>query len=83
MRRKLKEKLCESTTFGLNDPEKLQNKGFFEVMLYRRRKQNLRQLKKTDFSVNTNSAAAHYVCKAKDELKKKTAGKIMKVSMQV
>jgi len=26
-------KLYESTAFGLNDPEKLQNKVFFEVML--------------------------------------------------
>ena len=45
-------KLYESTAFGLNDPEKLQNKVFFEVMLYfcRRGRQNLRQLKKTDFS---------------------------------
>ena len=68
-------KLYESTAFGLNDPEKLQNKVFFEVMLYfcRRGRQNLRQLKKTDFSFNTDSTGARYVCKATDELTK-TAG---------
>ena len=59
-------KLYESTVFGLNDPEKLKNKVFFEVMLYfcHRRRQNLRQLKKkTDFSFNTDSTGARYVCK--------------------
>ena len=42
-------KLYESGVFCLNDPEKLQNKVFFEVMLY-----FCRQLKKTDFSFNTD-----------------------------
>jgi len=62
-------KLYESTPFGLNDLEKLQNIFFFEVMLYfcRRGRQNLRQLKKTDFSFNTDSSGARYVCKATDE----------------
>ena len=65
-------KLYESTAFGLNDPEKLQNKVFFEVMLYfcRPGRQNLRQLKKTDFSFNTDSTGARYVCKSTDELTK-------------
>ena len=65
-------KLYESTVFGLNDPEKLQNKVFFEVMLYFscRGRQNLRQLKKTDFSFNTDSTGARYVCKVMDELTK-------------
>ena len=55
-------KLYESTAFGLDDP----------VMLYfcRRGRQNLRQLKKTDFSFNTDSTGARYVCKATDELTK-------------
>ena len=67
-------KLYESTAFGLNDPEKLQNKVFFEVMLYfcRRGRQNLRQLKKTDFPFNTDSTGARYVCKTTDELTKKS-----------
>ena len=62
-------KLYESGVFCLNDPEKLQNKVFFEVMLYfcRRGRQNLRQLKKTDFSFNTDGTGARYVCKTTDE----------------
>ena len=77
-------KLYESTAFGLNDPEKLQNKVFFEVMLYfcRRGRQNLRQLKKTDFSFNTDSTGARYVSKATVNWQK-TAGKMMKVLMEV
>ena len=65
-------KLYESTAFSLNDPEKLQNKVFLEVMLYfcRRGRQNLRQLKKTDFSFSTDSTGARYVCKSTDELTK-------------
>ena len=41
-------------------------------MMYfcRRGKQNLRQLKKTDFSFNTDSTRARYVCKETDELTK-------------
>ena len=41
-------------------------------MLYfcRRGRQNLRQLKKTDFSFNTDSTRASYVCKSTDELTK-------------
>ena len=66
-------KLYESGVFCLNDPEiKLQNKVFFEVMLYfcRRGRQNLRQLKKADFSFNTDGTGARYVCKTTDELTK-------------
>jgi len=56
-------KLNESTAFGLNDPEKLQNKVFFEVMLYfcRRGRQNLNsrgQFKKVDFSFNGQHRSA-------------------------
>ena len=56
-------KLYESTAFGLDDPEKLQNKVFFEVMLYfcRRGRQNLRQLKKTDFQ-SARTAPEHATC---------------------
>ena len=41
-------------------------------MLYfcRRGRKNLRQLKKTDFSFNTDSTGARYLCKASDELTK-------------
>ena len=64
-------KLYESTAFGLNAPEKLQNKVFFEVVLHfcRRGRQNLHQLKKTDFSLNTDSTGARYVCKSTDEIR--------------
>ena len=34
----------------------------------RRGRQNLRQLKKTDFSFNTDGTEARYVCKTTDEL---------------
>ena len=66
------QKLYECGVFALNDPAKLQNKVFFEVMLYfcRRGRQNLRQLRKTDFSVNIDGSGARYICKITDELTK-------------
>ena len=65
-------KLYESGVFCLNDPERIQNKVFFKVMLYfcRRGRQNLRQFKKTDFSFNTDGTGARYACKTTDELTK-------------
>ena len=53
-------KLYESTAF------------FFQAMLYfcRRGRQKLCQLKKTDFSFNTDSTRARYVCKSTGELTK-------------
>ena len=65
-------KLYESDVFNQNSPETLQNKVFFEVMLYfcRRGRQNLRELKKTDFSFSTDGKGAKYVCKTTDELTK-------------
>ena len=55
-------KLYESDVFNQNSPETLQNKVFFEVMLYfcRRGRQNLRELKKTDFSFSTDGETCHY-----------------------
>jgi len=38
-----------------------------------RGRQNLRQLKKTGYSFNTDSTGARYVCKATDELTKNRA----------
>ena len=54
------------------------------LMLYfcRRGRQNLRQLKKTDFSFNTDSTGARYVCKSTDELTKNRR-KDEEVSMEV
>lgn len=66
------QKLYESGVFCVNNPTTLQNKVFFEVMLYfcRRGRQNLRQLKKPDFLLNTDAQGNRYVCKTTDELTK-------------
>ena len=66
------QKLYECGIFDINNPVTLQNKIFFEVMLYfcRRGRQNLRQLKKTDFSVMTDGKGNKYVRKITDELTK-------------
>ena len=65
-------KLYESDVFNQSRPRTLQNKIFFEVMLYfcRRGRQNLRELKKTDFSFRRDGKGARYVCKTTDELTK-------------
>ena len=56
-------------------------KSFFKVMLYfcHWGRQNLRQLKKTDLSFNTDTTGATTCAKSTDELTKKTAGKMTKV----
>ena len=74
----------ENIAYGLNGPEELQNKGLFVVMLHfcRGGRQNLRQLKKTDFSLKTDSTGTCYECKATDEItKKKNTSK--RVSMEI
>ena len=65
-------KLYQSGLFSLIQPETLQNKVFFEVMLFfcRRRRQNVRELKEEDFCIETDSSGVRYVCKVKDELTK-------------
>ena len=65
-------KLYESGLFSLTQPETLQNKVFFQIMLFfcRRGRQNLRELKMEDFSISTNSSGVRFVCKVKDELTK-------------
>ena len=65
-------RLYESDVFNQNSPKTLQNKVFFEIMLYfcRRGRQNLRKLKKTDFSFCTDGKGARYVYKTTDELTK-------------
>lgn len=64
--------LYESGLFSLTRPDTLQNKVFFELMLFfcRRGRQNLRELKKVDFSIGTDSSGTKYGNKAKDELTK-------------
>jgi len=65
-------KLYQSGQLNVDKPETLQNKVFFEVMLYfcRRGRQNLRDLKKEDFRIGTDPDGVKYVYKAKDELTK-------------
>ena len=65
-------KLYECGVFNLGDPRTLQNKVFFEIMLYfcRRGRQNLRELKIKDFSTTKDDKGARYVTKSGDELTK-------------
>lgn len=65
-------KLYESGLFNLNQPDTLQNKVFFEIMLFfcRRGRQNLRELKTEDFSIKTDPYGVRYVDKINDELTK-------------
>jgi hypothetical protein len=65
-------KLYESGLFSQNQPDTLQNKVFFDIMLHfcRRGRQNLRALRKTDFSVKIDASGVKYVEKIKDELTK-------------
>jgi hypothetical protein len=53
-------------------PQGLQQKVFFDVMLYlcRRGRENLTELKKTDFSVMKDPSGAKYVTQTRDELTK-------------
>ena len=65
-------KLYECGVFILGDPRTLQNKVFFEIMLYfcHRGRQNLRELKIKDFSFTKDDKGARYVTKSDDELTK-------------
>ena len=65
-------KLYKSGVFSTDSPTTLQNKVFFEVMFYfcRRGRQNLRELKKDDFTINVNTNGRRCVIKTKDELTK-------------
>ena len=58
--------------FNTENPTTLQNKVFFETMLFfcRRGRQNLRHLKKTDFEIKVNSQGKRCVLKTTDELTK-------------
>lgn len=65
-------KLYESGVFDTNKPTTLQNKVFFEIMLFfcRRGRQNLRQLKKNDFEIKLDAKGRSFVIKTTDELTK-------------
>lgn len=64
--------LYSSGVFSLDTPLTLQNKVFFDVMLYlcRRGSENLRILKKTDFCLKLNNKGEKYIVYVKDELDK-------------
>ena len=65
-------KLYRCGVFNTENPTTLQNKVFFEIMLFfcRRGRQNLHQLKKTDFEIKVNSQGKRCVVKTTDELTK-------------
>ena len=65
-------KLYRCGVFNTENPTTLQNEVFFEIMLFfcRRGRQNLRQLKKTDFEIKVNSQGKRCVVKTTDELTK-------------
>ena len=67
-------KLYNSGVFNQNNPQGLQSKVWFEIMVYvcRRGRENLRELKKDHFTVGTDSNGREFVAQAKDELTKKT-----------
>ena len=61
-------KLYECGLFNIDTPSTLQNKVFFELMLYfcHRGRQNLRHLRKNDFDVKVNQQGQKYVVKVSD-----------------
>ena len=65
-------KLYSSGTLSDEEPTSLMFKFFFEMMLYfcRRGQENLRMLKKTDFSIQVGDDGIEYVTKVTDELTK-------------
>ncbi|XP_072023476.1 uncharacterized protein [Amphiura filiformis] len=66
-------KLYESGVFNEDTPEGLQNKVWFELMLYfgNRGRDKLRMLERDHFSVATDSDGRRYVYEANDELTSK------------
>ena len=67
-------KLYTSGVFSQDTPAGLQQKVWFELMIYifRRGRQNLRDLKKNHFTVHTDYDGRQYVAQATDEMTKKT-----------
>ena len=67
------QKLYDSGIFDLDSPSGLQDKVWFELMLFicRRGRENLRELKKDHFVIETSSSGRQYVKQAVDELTKK------------
>jgi len=79
-------KLYESTAFGLNDPEKLQNKVFFfsshAILLSQRKGKSSVNSRRLIFH-STRTAPEHATCANQWVNKQKTAGKMTKVSMEI
>ena len=61
-----------SAAFDTTTPTGLQNKVWFEIMLYfcRRGRENLRELTKESFKINQAANGRKYVLQVKDELTK-------------
>lgn len=68
------QKLYDSAVFDQNSPSGLQDKVWFELMLFicRRGRENLRDLKKDHFVIETDENGRQYVTQAVDELTKKS-----------
>ena len=68
------QKLYESAVFDQNLPSGLQDKVWFELMLFicRRGRENLRELKKDHFVIERDENGRQYVTQAVDELTKKS-----------
>ena len=68
------EKSYRCGVFNTENLSTLQNKVFFEIMLFfcRHGRRNLRQLKKTDFQIKVDSQGKRCVVKTNDELTKNT-----------
>ena len=64
--------LYSSGVFSLSTPYSLQNKVFFELMLFlcRRARENLRQMEIDDFEVKTFPDGKKYIVYTKDDLRK-------------
>ena len=67
-----RKKLYQSGVFNTENPTTLQNKVFFEKILFfcHRGRQNLRQPKKNDFEIKVNFQSKRCVMKTRDELTK-------------
>ena len=71
------DKLYNSGGFHQNNPTGLLHKVWFEIMIYicRRGRENLKELKRDHFTVQTDSDGCQYVAQAVDEMTKKKLGK--------
>ena len=73
-------RLYSSGVFDESTPSGLQNKIWFEIMLFicRRGRENLRELEKDHFQISQDSNGRRFVFQAKDEMTKKVRADNMK-----